>query len=44
MILPLNVEEWKAVVYISLPVVFIDEFLKYISRTYIAPPTKLKKE
>lgn len=43
MILPLNVEEWKAVVYISLPVIFIDELLKFISRTWIAPPAKKLK-
>ncbi|KAG0239540.1 Ca-transporting ATPase [Mortierella sp. GBAus27b] len=44
MIVPLNMEEWKAVVYISLPVVVLDELLKFVSRTYIAPPTKLKQE
>ncbi|KAG9323231.1 hypothetical protein KVV02_007963 [Mortierella alpina] len=43
MILPLNTEEWKAVVYISLPVILIDEVLKYISRTYVAPPAKKPK-
>ncbi|KAF9566883.1 hypothetical protein EC968_003546 [Mortierella alpina] len=43
MILPLNTEEWKAVVYISLPVILIDEMLKYISRTYVAPPAKKPK-
>ncbi|OAQ24193.1 calcium-transporting ATPase [Linnemannia elongata AG-77] len=44
MILPLNVEEWKAVVYISLPVIFIDEILKFISRTFISPATKKIKQ
>ncbi|KAI7827046.1 putative endoplasmic reticulum calcium ATPase [Gamsiella multidivaricata] len=44
MILPLNVEEWKAVVYISLPVIAIDEVLKFISRTFIAPPAKKLKQ
>ncbi|KAF9284196.1 hypothetical protein BGZ88_010100 [Linnemannia elongata] len=44
MILPLNVEEWKAVVYISLPVIFIDEILKLISRTFISPATKKIKQ
>ncbi|KAF9357263.1 hypothetical protein BGX26_004006 [Mortierella sp. AD094] len=44
MILPLNVEEWKAVVYISLPVIVIDEALKFISRTFIAPPAKKLKQ
>ncbi|KAG0003015.1 hypothetical protein BGZ79_001865 [Entomortierella chlamydospora] len=44
MILPLNLEEWKAVVYISLPVIIIDEALKFISRTFIAPPAKKLKQ
>ncbi|KAG0323986.1 hypothetical protein BGZ99_002294 [Dissophora globulifera] len=44
LILPLNVEEWKAVVLISLPVIFIDEILKFISRTFIAPPAKKLKQ
>lgn len=42
-IVPLNVEEWKAVMWISFPVIIIDEVLKLISRTYIAPPSKLIK-
>jgi len=29
---PLGFEEWKAVLYLSLPVLLIDEVLKYISR------------
>jgi Ca2+ transporting ATPase len=44
MILPLNAEEWKAVVYISLPVIFIDELLKFISRTFISPAAKKVKQ
>ena len=44
MILPLNMDEWKAVIYISLPVIFIDEILKFISRTFIAPPAKKVKQ
>ncbi|KAF8936531.1 Ca-transporting ATPase [Dissophora ornata] len=44
MILPLNLDEWKAVVYISLPVIFIDEILKLISRTFVAPPAKKVKQ
>ncbi|CAG8625578.1 15643_t:CDS:10, partial [Acaulospora morrowiae] len=39
-IVPLNWAEWQAVLYISIPVIIIDEFLKLISRTFIAPPTK----
>jgi len=29
---PLNWIEWKAVLYFSIPVIFIDEILKFISR------------
>lgn len=38
-IIPLNKEEWIAVLWISIPVIFIDEVLKFITRTWIAPPT-----
>ncbi|KAG2198519.1 hypothetical protein INT47_008623 [Mucor saturninus] len=38
-IIPLNQEEWYAVLWISIPVIFIDEVLKFITRTWIAPPT-----
>ncbi|CAE6515468.1 unnamed protein product [Rhizoctonia solani] len=41
-ITPLNWQEWKAVVFISLPVIAIDEVLKYISGTFVDPPSKLK--
>lgn len=40
-IIPLNMEEWIAVLWISAPVIIIDEVLKFITRTWIAPPTKL---
>lgn len=46
-IVPLNWEEWKAVLWISVPVIFLDEGLKFITRTFIAPPTtaeQLKKK
>lgn len=43
-ITPLNLEEWKAVVLISFPVIVIDEFLKFVSNTFVAPPAKLKQE
>ena len=33
-IAPLNWEEWMAVLKLSLPVVFLDETLKYVSRKY----------
>ena len=29
---PLNWTEWKAVIYVSFPVIIVDEVLKYISR------------
>jgi len=32
---PLNLEEWLAVIKISVPVVLIDETLKFIARKYI---------
>ncbi|KAK4513663.1 Adenosine 5'-monophosphoramidase [Mucor velutinosus] len=38
-IIPLNFDEWMAVLWISLPVIVIDEVLKFITRTWIAPPT-----
>ncbi|KAL2154865.1 hypothetical protein VTH82DRAFT_3541 [Thermothelomyces myriococcoides] len=34
-ILPLNWAEWKAVIAFSAPVIFIDEGLKFIERTFI---------
>ncbi|RUS15310.1 putative calcium-transporting ATPase sarcoplasmic/endoplasmic reticulum type, partial [Endogone sp. FLAS-F59071] len=43
-IVPLNLAEWQAVLWISLPVLFIDEALKWVSRTWVAPPTKVKGE
>ncbi|KAK9719623.1 hypothetical protein K7432_004665 [Basidiobolus ranarum] len=43
-ITPLNLEEWWAVLWISFPVIIIDEVLKYVSRNYVAPPTKVKSD
>jgi Ca2+ transporting ATPase len=34
-ITPLNWDEWRAVLYISAPVVLIDEVLKWISNTFV---------
>ncbi|KAJ2451572.1 hypothetical protein EV183_003501 [Coemansia sp. RSA 2336] len=39
-VVPLGIVEWKAIAYISAPVVLIDEVLKWVSRTFIDPPTK----
>ncbi|CAZ86477.1 unnamed protein product [Tuber melanosporum] len=43
-IVPLNLHEWQAVVYISLPVIFIDEALKFAERRlYLQQPTNKAK-
>lgn len=41
---PLNWTEWKAVLYFSIPVIFIDELLKFVSRNFIEVQGKLKVE
>ncbi|CAA7265392.1 unnamed protein product [Cyclocybe aegerita] len=41
-ITPLNWAEWKAVLWISFPVLVIDEILKFISATIVEPPSKIK--
>ncbi|KAJ3300572.1 hypothetical protein HK104_009907 [Borealophlyctis nickersoniae] len=43
-ITPLNWTEWQAVLLISFPVIFVDEILKFVSRTIVAPPKKVKAE
>jgi Ca2+ transporting ATPase len=44
-ILPLNWDEWKAVVVISLPVIAIDEALKAVERQWFSPtPATLGKQ
>ncbi|KAK3695018.1 putative calcium P-type ATPase [Podospora appendiculata] len=50
-ILPLNWDEWKAVLIISAPVILIDEVLKLVERTFfiqstasVAPPKEKKNE
>jgi len=34
---PLNYTEWKTVFYFSLPVIFLDEILKFVTRNFIQP-------
>ncbi|KAI9839611.1 MAG: hypothetical protein M1819_002237 [Sarea resinae] len=42
-ILPLNWNEWKAVLLISLPVILIDEVLKFLERAiYLAKPVEIR--
>ncbi|NXD32181.1 ATC1 ATPase, partial [Spelaeornis formosus] len=41
-ITPLNWAEWKAVLWISAPVILIDEVLKWVSIWVVDPPRKIK--
>lgn len=43
-ITPLNWVEWKAVLWLSAPVLLLDEFLKFVSTTIVDPPSKIKQE
>ncbi|KAH0560066.1 hypothetical protein GP486_003412 [Trichoglossum hirsutum] len=43
-IVPLNWNEWRAVLLISLPVIFIDEILKFFERRMYLPKPKTKIE
>jgi Ca2+ transporting ATPase len=43
-ITPLNWAEWKAVIYISFPIILIDEVFKWLTVTFVAPPAKVKTE
>jgi len=39
---PLNLEEWMAVLKISVPVVLLDETLKFVARKYAEAPLDKK--
>ncbi|TPX60051.1 hypothetical protein PhCBS80983_g02084 [Powellomyces hirtus] len=41
-ITPLNWTEWQAVLWISAPVIIVDEVLKFISRQWVVPARKVK--
>lgn len=45
-ITPLNIAEWKAVLWISAPVIAIDEVLKWVSNKWVEPARarKIKME
>lgn len=42
-VVPLEREEWLQVLHISAPITLIDEVLKFISRTWISPPSTTEK-
>lgn len=42
-VVPLEKEEWLQVLHISAPITLIDEALKFISRTWICPPSTTEK-
>ncbi|KAI8589143.1 hypothetical protein BDZ88DRAFT_507394 [Geranomyces variabilis] len=41
-ITPLNFTEWQAVLWISAPVIIVDEILKFVSRQWVVPARKVK--
>ncbi|KAI9765541.1 MAG: hypothetical protein M1835_007366 [Candelina submexicana] len=44
-IVPLNIDEWKAVMFISIPVIFIDEVLKFFERKiYLPKPLESRRK
>ncbi|KAL9598474.1 MAG: hypothetical protein Q9179_003897 [Wetmoreana sp. 5 TL-2023] len=44
-IVPLNLNEWQAVLWISIPVIFIDEILKFFERRiYLPEPLELREK
>ncbi len=43
-IVPLSLNEWALVVLFALPVVLIDECLKFVGRTWVNPRSELPHE
>lgn len=43
-ITPLDLTQWLMVLKISLPVILLDEVLKFASRNYLDPPKELEEE
>ncbi|XP_062409791.1 sarcoplasmic/endoplasmic reticulum calcium ATPase 2b [Sardina pilchardus] len=43
-ITPLNLTQWLVVVAISLPVILLDEFLKFAARNFLDPPKELDEK
>merc|ERR1712211_197680 len=41
-ITPLSIEQWMTVMKFSLPVILLDELLKFVARNYAAPPSENK--
>lgn len=42
-ITPLNLTQWLMVLKISLPVILLDEFLKFVARNYLEPGKETEK-
>lgn len=44
-IVPLDLSEWKAVLLISMPIILIDEVLKYMERRiYLSTPIQIRQK
>ncbi|KZO95232.1 Ca-transporting ATPase [Calocera viscosa TUFC12733] len=43
-IVPLDWEEWQAILLISAPVILLDEIMKFLTATFIEPSIKVKVE
>lgn len=42
-IVPLSLNEWLLVILFALPVILIDEVLKFIGRNFVNTPSKLRR-